>query len=145
MPYGLDVMLARLLQMACEGDEDEPVEDRDAEERDEPDARGDGERYVAKPERDHTSNDREGDVQEDERRGADRAEGQPEEKEDQRERQRDHHHEPRLGLGVVLELASVLGAIAGRQLHLATHALTHVLHDREKVAPSNVELDGEPA
>jgi len=53
-------------EAACEGDEDEPVQDRDARERDEPDARRDRERHVTHRERDHAADDGEWHVHEDE-------------------------------------------------------------------------------
>ena len=134
------------LQLTGERDEHEPVQDRDAEQRDEADAGRDAERDVAQPERDDAADDRERDVEEDEQRRLDPPNASQSRKRISAERERHDDREPRPRARVVLELTAPLDAVARRAAAPAPSTASRASSTTETdVAAAHVELDDEPA
>ncbi len=101
-------------QLVDRRDHHDPVQHRDAEQRDEADRRREVQVQAAHPQRGDAADQRERDVEDDEACLPDVAERDEQQQEDDRERQRDHDDQPLHGALLVLELAAPLQVIPRR-------------------------------
>ena len=134
-----------LLQMLDVGHEHDAVARGDAENGDEANERRDAEDAAGDENADHAADERQGEVEHDERGVAGGAEGQV-----QQEPNADHHRDAQqrddaTRLGRALELAAVFHPVAGDFAHERVHDFPALVHHRGDIAAGDVAHDDDLA
>ncbi len=127
------------------GDEDDAVEHRHAEERDEAHARADAEGHAARHERKHTADGAHGDGGVDQQGALHAVEGEEEQQEDEGQRDGHRQHQAFASCLQVLEGAAE-GVVVGRgHWHFGIDAALELFHEAFHVTATDVHAHGDAA